>query len=274
MEFYKEYIVQCISAAANNLRLSSEKIEVVAVIRENFRDCSNLEDEISRLKKITEFSRLAIKLGQVNNSLKTTNIDFLKISNVFKEHSYSIVKDLSTTLDLLSPGIVKEKIKRSAENNNTVEHRISLETGENKTDQNSIKENIIMQEDKPAKSDNSFDEFEKQLVNPVKEVDEFLKRIREDNYDYEEIEKYLALFKKNFYLSRKLGFNVITEMHETFILGLDALLNNKLKPDSFFIEGMRACLIVIVAVIRSKNVDISQFLKRSEELSDFLTKTE
>ena len=46
MDLARQYIIQCIAAAANNLRLSSEKIETVAIIRERLNNAENLFDEI------------------------------------------------------------------------------------------------------------------------------------------------------------------------------------------------------------------------------------
>ena len=49
MDFKKQYIIQAISVAANNLRLSSDKIETVAILKEHFERCENLENEIKKI---------------------------------------------------------------------------------------------------------------------------------------------------------------------------------------------------------------------------------
>ena len=65
MDLIKQYIVQSIAAASNNLRLSTEKIEVVALLREAIVKSDNLEEDIKNMKKITELSTLAIRLNDI-----------------------------------------------------------------------------------------------------------------------------------------------------------------------------------------------------------------
>ena len=111
MEFVKEYIVQAISCAANNLRLSSEKIEVVALLRERLNNAQNITDEINLLKKVTEFSKFAIKVGELKSYIENGKVDFSKISEKFKEHSHYIVKDLSYILDIVTPQFARNVFK-------------------------------------------------------------------------------------------------------------------------------------------------------------------
>ena len=44
--------------------------------------------------------------------------------------------------------------------------------------------------------------------------------------------------------------------------------NKELDPDKETVESMRACLIVIVAVVRGKEVDITTYLNRAEEFGE------
>ena len=103
MELIKQYIVQSISAASNNLRLSTEKIEVVALLREIIVKSENLESDIRSMKKVTELSTLAIRLNDIYNYLTQGQIDLFKFSDKFKEHSQYLIKDLSHMLDMVNP---------------------------------------------------------------------------------------------------------------------------------------------------------------------------
>jgi len=53
-------------------------------------------------------------------------------------------------------------------------------------------------------------------------------------------------------------------MHKIFSSALDLIKNKELLPIIPVIEGMRACLIVIVALVRGKDVDITLYLNRAE----------
>ena len=112
MDLTRQYIVQSTITAANNLRLSSEKIQVVTMLKDYLNDCGDLEDTIVRMKKITELSKLGIRLGQIYQSITKNSIDFLKLSDLFKEHSHSLVKDLSNLLDIVTPGDFPAVLRR------------------------------------------------------------------------------------------------------------------------------------------------------------------
>jgi len=116
VDFAKQYIIQCIIAAANNLRLSSEKIETIAIIRERLNDSKDLLEEIKNFKKVTELSKLGIKLHEVYNFIDNGKIDFSKLSDKFKEHVFSLVKELNTSLDILTPHSIREIFNRISPN--------------------------------------------------------------------------------------------------------------------------------------------------------------
>jgi hypothetical protein len=56
MDLLKQYITQTISSASNNLRLSTEKIEVVALLRQAINQSGNLSEDLKKMKTITELS--------------------------------------------------------------------------------------------------------------------------------------------------------------------------------------------------------------------------
>ena len=110
MDLIKQYIVQCISTASNNLRLSSEKIEVVAILKEHISKCQSVEKNIQVMKKMTAFSKFAIKLDEIYKFVANSKIDFLKISDKFKEHSHYLIRDLNNMLDVVTPQDMKSYI--------------------------------------------------------------------------------------------------------------------------------------------------------------------
>ena len=115
MEIDKQYIIQCITCASNNLRLSSEKIEIVAILKEHISNTDDMTKMIADMKKLTRFSKFAIKLGEINQFIQNGKIDFLKISDKFKEHSHLLLRELSNLLDIMTPVECTETLKKQKE---------------------------------------------------------------------------------------------------------------------------------------------------------------
>lgn len=274
MDFAKQYIIQCIVAAANNLRLSSEKIETVAILKERIASSQNLLEEIKAFKKITELSKLGIKLNELFNFIDSGKIDFLKLSDKFKEHSYSLVREISNCLDVLTPQSAialfekKEEIPIKVDltnvpirgTNTSLESSIEFPT-RSQTDE--LKEAIILEELDKEQPFN-FENYEEKVLNPVKQLDAFLNRILKFDYTDGEMNSYIKIMNENAELSKKIGFEVISNMHLVLSKGLELINQKKIAPSINVVESLRACLIVIVAVVRGKEVDITSYLTRAE----------
>ncbi len=281
MDIKLQYIIQAISIAANNLRLSSEKIEVVTLLREHFENSDDLAAEIRRLKTITEFSKFAIRLWELYDYISSSRIDFLKISEKFKAHSHLLVKDLSALLDVVTPQTFKDVISGSGNNidfigRKTNEREAEPEIVENTLsvqdeleDQEQLKEKFIL-EDLKTDIKFDFDNYVQSVLKPIKPFDAFLEELLNGNFKREQLEEYYDVIRQNAVLSQKAGLDVITKMHKNLYLAIEAILRNKLIVNKKLIEMMRACLIVIAAIVRGKEVDISNFLNKSEKLSEIL----
>lgn len=285
MEINKQYIVQCITCAANNLRLSSEKIEVVAILKEHISQTEDMNKLIMDMKKLTRFSKFAIKLGEVNQFIQNGKIDFLKISDKFKEHTHLILRELSNLLDILTPQECLEGLNKSdsksigneeEENKQEIDHTklfaavktdvAQSSTGiKQKTESDLLKEEIILGD---LKDDNelTFENFEKEVLKPIKELDAFLVKLRKNTHNPDDLIYFTELMNNNAELSQKIGFEVITNMHNIFAETLTQIKENKLVPDETLVEQLRACLIVIAAVVREKDVDITSYLNEAEIL--------
>lgn len=283
MDLSKQYIVQCITTAANSLRLSSEKIEVVALLREKFVNTENLAEEIKNFKKITELSKLGIKLNEIFNFIEGGKIDFVKISDKFKEHSYSLVKDLNYLLDVVTPQqlrmIFSKQVEDSINVDLTRKASLSPEISEpvfgNGSDKNEnilmpkrsrteeLKEEIIFEE-LNKELGFSFENYEETVLRPVKTLDAFLNRVSKYDFTESEISGNIKTMYANAELSQKIGFEILSNMHNIFARGLDFINKKKISPSPNVIEALRACLIVIVAVVRGKEVDITNYLNKAE----------
>ena len=78
MDLIKQYIVQSITTASGNLRLNNQRIEVLAMLKEVILKSKNIQQDLNQMKKITELSKIAIKLSEIHHYLSEGSIDFLK----------------------------------------------------------------------------------------------------------------------------------------------------------------------------------------------------
>ncbi len=278
MDLIKHYINQSITIAANNLRLNNQQIEVVALLKEAINKSDNLSDDLINMKRITELSTLAIRLNEIYNSLTQNQIDFLKISDQFKEHSRYLIKDLGRLLDISTPQTFKtsiEKLKGSIvfpkeEIKIDLSKRVPEDEPFVQVSSDDIKEEIIFNEDFKNDDEELIQNFEPTILNPIKPLDNILKKISNNEIDYEELIKYSKIMDENAALSRKIGFEILSGMHRIISKALILIKNRELMPGKDVIESLRACLIVIVAVVRGKDVDINNYLNKAEEFGNKL----
>ncbi|MDR3665560.1 MAG: hypothetical protein P4L35_01835 [Ignavibacteriaceae bacterium] len=284
MDIVKQYLVQCISSAANNLRLNSQKIEIVAMLRDIIVKSNDLDDDIRLMKKITELSTLAIRLTEIYSYLSQPQIDLFKFSDKIKEHSSLLIKDMSHMLDVVSPETFKhaiEKIRPPVVEENKIiafpaiepmSNSIRVDLSKRKPDvdifvkpeNEIIKEKIIMEEEN-ENEDLFFQNYESEILKPIKLIDSLLKQISSNEINEDEIDRWAKLMKTNGDLSARIGFEIIANMHRILSRAFTMIGSKELVPKPDVIESMRASLIVIVAVIKGKEVDITNYLNRAEE---------
>jgi hypothetical protein len=289
MDLIKQYIVQSISVAANNLRLSTEKIEVVALLRDAIVISENVEYDIKEMKKITELSTLAIRLNEIYSYLAQPQIDFLKFSEKFKEHSQFLIKDLSHLLEIVGPPefkkalgkltgskVEKEIADRNHDNPNKDKDErvieVPLKEKGNiedilKPETDLLKEKLILEDDKDTE-DLLFQNYESEILKPIKSIDKILKQLSKNEIEPEAILKLAKIMNKNGEISNKIGFEIIANMHKIISKSLLLIRARELMPGKEVVESIRACLIVIVAVVKGKEVDITNYLNRAEEFGN------
>jgi hypothetical protein len=284
MDLIKQYIIQSISAASNNLRLTPQKIEVVALLREAILKSENLERDIKEMKKVTELSKFAIRLHEIYTFLTQPFVDFFRISEKFKEHSQYLIKDLSYMLDIVNPVTFKaalNKVNPSVPEKNqetgtpgdkVIDVDLSRRSQGSSVFEKGVAE-VLNEEDvtKEKKDDEEgFQNFESQILYPIKPLDSFLQNLDPGNVDKEALAKFREQIHKNAEFSSRVGFEIIAGMHNIIFRSLDLIGSDKLVPDKKTIESIRACLIVIVAVIKGKELDVSGYLNRAEEFANEL----
>ena len=120
------------------------------------------------MKRITELSLLAIRLNEIYNSLTQTPIDFLKISDQFKEHSRYLIKDLSHMLDISTPQSFKTAIEKLESTIVFPKEEIKIDLSKRVPDEepfvqvssDEIKEEIIFNEDFKNEDEEIIQNFE------------------------------------------------------------------------------------------------------------------
>ncbi len=273
MDLVKQYIIQSLTAASNNLRLNSQQIEVVALLREMIQNSDDIVNDIWEMKKITQLSTFAIRLNEIHNFLTQGKIDFFKISEKFKEHSQYLVRDLNHLLETVNPDSFKTALKvlRGETDEKEQEGKeIDVDLSRREADpedlvikeSEALKAEFIMEDDNDE--DEAYHNFEQIILEPIKSVDTLLKNITLKKINNVEIIKYANVMNRNASLSEKIGFDIIANMHSTISMALQFIKAGNLQPSTNVIEEMRACLIVIVAIIKGKEVDITNYLKKAE----------
>ena len=287
MDFVKQYIIQTISSAANNLRLSTGKIEVVALLREAIAKSTDLGQFIKQMKKITVLSTFAIRLDEIYEYLTSSPVDLFRLSDKIRDHSRFLIRDLSSMLDMVNPSNfqmalekiangetnpdIERSITRDEINIDLLRGKVSYNTTEKavnrpfKSETDIEKENIIFEEDKKEEED-FFQNYETEILKPIKAIDNMLKRLsRGETGDPDELNAFSRTMMNNGELSAKIGFDIIANMHQVLAKAMLLIKTRDLMPGRDVMESMRACLIVIVAVVRGKEVDITNYLNRAEE---------
>jgi hypothetical protein len=266
MDLVKVYLIQSITTAANNLRLNAQQIEVVGLLRETIINSKDVGSELLSMKKTTELSKIAIRLGEIYNFLMQGKVDFIKISEQFREHSRYLIRDLNQFLENVTPKIYKDAFNKMNGDSSAIDVEL--------VDRSNLAGAIMDKEEKAEyskvseeKEKNNFSvvDFEKKILSPVKSVDELLKKIPSGNVTSKELQDCHDLMKDHAELASRNGFQLITRMHEIVAFSMDEIINGKLLPDKKIIESLRACLIVIAAVVKRKDVDITGYLNRAEE---------
>lgn len=302
MDLVKEYIVQTISTAANSLRLSSEKIEVVSMLKEVISNSENLEEDLKKMKKITELSTIGIRLHRTYSAITEEKIDFARLSETFKDHSKWLVNDLSHLLDMVTPVSFKEVIDKmlGKEKPEPVkppeveDEEISIDLSKRDSKEQNFDfekkeesaEEIPVEKDLENKTEPKIDKketgvknqvekteekqtnlsFEDKILKTVNSIDPFLEIIASKKYTSPDIEPYLLRLEQNQKLSLDHNLYIVAHMHAILFDCLSFIKGNPRSVNEEIVESMRGCLIVIAAIVRRKEVDISNYLNKAEVL--------
>ncbi len=271
MDLIKQYIVQSLTAASNNLRLTNHQLEALGLLREVLLNSDDLAADIDKMKTITELSKLAIRLNEIYDYLTHRKIDFFKFSDQFKEHSQYLINDLTQLLGIDNPALLKAAInKLNGVKDKKESEGIEVILSEDKIDPNTfaVNENDSHRDinEKSVEDEKDFfKSYEKLILKPIKPIENMLKKFANNEINYEDLSHFAEIMKTQVEVSQKNGFEIISNMQRIIYKALMMIKFRKLMPGKDVIESMRACLIVIVAVVRGKDVDITNYLNKAED---------
>lgn len=275
MDLVKLYITQTISSASNNLRLSSEKIEVVAMLKEFISNSDTLESDLKKMKKITELSTIGIRLHRTYSFLTEEKIDFVHLSDNFKEHSKWLVNDLSHLLDMVNPKTFKQilskvndKYKEEQEKPEEIEietepEEISVDLSKRKhetdefditIDDETIEKNLFIEEEIETETKTEEKAEEKKEIQEVKAPKE---KKEEVPAKQEPPEKFDDTILKSIKSMESFLEEILTEkdslsMIDPLLQKLERNVKLSLDNDQFLVSWMQKILAETMDLIRNK----------------------
>ncbi len=238
MNWEKEYIVQTYENAAGNLRLVSDRLINHTLMKEFISDCEKIEAAVNEMKKVTEFAKFAVKLGGI--------IDFTRTVPNFIDLSAEMTKQIN---DLIP--IVREMLDEFKP------EEFSVKLGE-------IRENLFAKNNDNSNVPNTDNVIE--VVNLIRKIDDYLNLCAKGEISSDDKEKFMEIVNRMNALLAPFENPLVLEMKEIF----NALFGNIISKgfsEAEEIEAMRACLIVIVAKLKNKDVDVSQFIELARNVA-------
>ena len=269
MDLVKVYLIQSITTAANNLRLNPQQIEVVGLLRETIVSSNDLTADLLHMKKTTELSKLAIRLGEIHSFLTQGKVDFVKISEQFREHSRYLIRDLNQFLENVNPKIYKEAFNKILGNSASIDVELVDRSGlagdiMDKDVSEKVTTEILDEINNKTQKISSID-FEKKILSPIKPLDDLLKKLQSGTVNDSELLQYYDLMQDHAGLAINHDDELLVKMHEIIASALKAFIDKELTADKDVLDALRACLIVIAAAIKKKDVDITGYINRAEE---------
>lgn len=263
MNLINQYLAQSITAASNSLRLTTHQLEAVGLLRECLVNSADIGGDIMKMKKITELSTLAIRLSEIYNYLEKNKIDFFKFSEKFKEHSQYLISDLNHLLEIDNPEVIKAALRKlNGFSSSLSDKRIKVNLTDDRRDS---EWGISGEKESEDENNDIFKSYEDLILKPVKPIENMLKKLAKNEVNYEDLSRFAEIMKLNAEISDKNGFEIISTMHKIITKALMMIKSRNLMPGKNVIESIRACLIVIVAVVRGKDVDITYYLNKAED---------
>jgi len=195
---------------------------------------------------------------KVDEQIFETKSDSNDFSESLSEQSDENVSEVTQSSDISN--LKTESIEQS--------NQLSEEL--DTTDKDSTSEELI----RTIKEENNnlYLDFEKLVLDNILEVDEFLNQVLNQKFDDEQILKLIQKAYRSFQLAEELNFTLISELIKVYWLSLVAIRDNNLRPDKFTSDLIRSTLIILVTLIKQRDIDLEPFMQKHNQLKEELKK--
>jgi hypothetical protein len=255
--FKRMYLVQLLQYSATFLKLNKEQESLLYYFCNYLVTSNDLKADFQQLVKISEISALALKLKHAYEYISSPKLQFINISEYFKKQTNEIIYDLLNFLNKVDLNKLKDILLPGLEIEYKEENNLEIET-------KTINKNIETVENPDYKK------FEKRIIQQIKYYDEFLTRLYQQGIDLNELMEAVDEAKKIEEEIEEHKFEVLANIQNTFSTTLELIFKNTLPITNDTIESLRACLIVIAAVIKNKDIDLSYYLSRVDNLKKII----
>ncbi len=121
-----------------------------------------------------------------------------------------------------------------------------------------------------SENSNLYLDFEKTLLENILEVDDLLSKILNDKVDEDIQLNIIQRSYKSYELAKELQFDLISELIKVYWLTLVATTNKKLNLTKQLAELIRSTLIILVTLIKQREIDLEPFMQKHNQLKEIL----
>ena len=258
MEFSRRYIIQCIGHAASNIRLKGEALENLSLLKNYIHKFPDSEFLFREMKKVTALSRIGIKLNEIYMYASSDRVDFSVLSKEFSRQS----AELTTPLMFLLNDNSTEKLENYLLNIRLHQKEVPREeTEENSSDQ----EKLVVQLKHREEFNNSF-------ILLLKELNELLDNIATNSIEVSEIKHYISLIEEKIEIAESANIEIVSRVLGCANSALEFIAVNNDSKHTELIEKVRSAFIVVVVVLRGKDVDLGLYLEEVNQIKMLLSK--
>ncbi len=215
----------------------------------DFEENKSTQDEDIEHKKI-ESKEIQTKLDDISTINSENELDSQKIQDDINSELYD--RNVTTEHELGTQNIEEDKGVTNVEEDEYSEL--------SKQFSNSFED----------KDENLYLDFEKMILDNILEVDELLTKIIKQKIDDEAHLKIIQKAYRCFQLAKELEFDLISELIKVYWLSLVAIRDQKLIIDKTVSELIRSTLIVLVTLIKQREIDLEPFMQKHNQLKEKL----
>jgi len=237
------------------------------------------EEKLESEKEKVEEDELTHKIEETPfTEIETTND---QLEEIQKEEIEEFLTQTSSEQEIESPDLnegisnLSEAVQETADQHieEKLDEEISVEKFEEKeeefTEESLEKvENIsnAFQTNQNELSGTLFLDFEKLILDNILRVDEFLGKALKNESTEEEILKLIDEAQRCLQLAKELHHDVISELIKVYLLSLVAIKDHKIFVDKNNSDLIRSTMIVLVSLIKGREIDLEPFMKKHNSL--------